>query len=48
MKTATTENADGAPWRSYDFWIRMGYEDTGNRIPTLYSFKEIPFVKRLK
>ena len=48
MKTDTTENANGIPWRSYDFWLRMGYQDTGERIPTDYDFKEIPFIKKLK
>jgi ribosomal protein S18 acetylase RimI-like enzyme len=48
MKTDTTENADGVPWKSYDFWIKMGYEDTGKRVPSIYDFTEIPFVKRLK
>ena len=48
MKTDTAENADGVPWKSYNFWIKMGYEDTGKRLPTPYDFREIPFVKRLK
>lgn len=48
MKTETTENADGVPWKSYSFWIRMGYEDTGKRLPTNYDFKEIPLIKILK
>jgi GNAT superfamily N-acetyltransferase len=48
MKTDTTENADGVPWKSYYFWIKMGYEDTGKRLHTPYNFREIPFVKRLK
>ena len=48
MKTDTTENADGVPWRSYNFWLRMGYDDTGERIPTDYDFKEIRFIKKLK
>jgi len=48
MKTDTTENAAGVPWKSYDFWIRMGYEDTEKRLPTEYDFKEIPLIKRLK
>jgi len=48
MKTDTTENADGVPWKAYTFWTRMGYEDTGERLPTNYDFKEIPLVKRLK
>jgi GNAT superfamily N-acetyltransferase len=48
MKTDTTENANGIPWRSYNFWLRMGYQDTGERIPTDYDFKEIPFIKKLQ
>jgi hypothetical protein len=48
MKTDTTENANGIAWRSYGFWTSMGYKDTGIRLPTKYSFKEIPFVKNLK
>jgi ribosomal protein S18 acetylase RimI-like enzyme len=48
MKTDTSENADGVPWKSYSFWTRMGYEDTGERLPTNYDFKEIPLIKRLK
>jgi N-acetylglutamate synthase-like GNAT family acetyltransferase len=48
MKTDTTENADGVPWKSYNFWIKMGYEDTGKRLPTPYDFTQIPFIKRLK
>ncbi|MCZ2809416.1 MAG: GNAT family N-acetyltransferase [Candidatus Bathyarchaeota archaeon] len=48
MKTDTTENADGVPWKAYSFWTRMGYEDTGERLPTKWEFKEIPLFKRLK
>lgn len=48
MKTDTTENANGVAWKSYGFWTRMGYEDTGERLPTNYDFKEIPFIKKLK
>ena len=47
IKTDTTQNAEGVPWDSYSFWIKMGYKDTGERVPTRYSFKEIPFVKRI-
>ena len=42
MKTDTTENVDGVPWKSYTFWKRMGYEDTKERLLTNYDFKEIP------
>jgi len=48
MKTDTTENADGVAWRSYGFWIKMGYKDTGERLPTHFSFHEIPFTRRLE
>ena len=46
--TDTTENAKGKPWKSYAFWIGMGYKDTGERLKTKWSFKEIPFYKNIK
>jgi len=48
MKTDTTENAEGVPWKSYGFWTKMGYKDTGERLPTKWGFRTIPFVKNLK
>jgi ribosomal protein S18 acetylase RimI-like enzyme len=48
IKTDTTENAAGVPWKSYGFWTKMGYKDTGERLPTRWSFKTIPIVKHLK
>jgi len=48
MKTDTTENAEGIPWKSYGFWTKMGYEDTGERLTTKWDFKIIPFVKNLR
>jgi GNAT superfamily N-acetyltransferase len=48
MKTDTTENAEGVPWKAYDFWKRMGYEDNGERVATIYGFKVIPLFKKLK
>lgn len=48
VKTDTTENAEGVPWKSYGFWTKMGYKDTGERLPTQWSFKTIPLVKELK
>jgi ribosomal protein S18 acetylase RimI-like enzyme len=48
MKTDTTENVDGVPWKSYGFWTKMGYRDNGERLPTKWSFKTIPFTKNLK
>ena len=43
----TTENAQGVPWKSYGFWKRMGYEDTGKRLHTNFDFKVIPLIKIL-
>ena len=48
ITTDTTENARGVAWKAYGFWKRIGYEETGERISTDYSFKVIPLVKRLK
>jgi len=48
MKTDTTENIEGVPWKSYGFWIKMGYKNKGERLPTKWSFKTIPFDKRLE
>ncbi len=48
VTTGTTENARGVPWKAYGFWMKMGYEDTGKRLPSGYGFKVIPLVKKLK
>ena len=48
IRTDTTQNADGVPWKSYGFWTHVGYRDTGERLPTHYDFKEIQLVKRLE
>ena len=48
ITTDTTESAEGVPWRAYDFWRKMGYEDKGVRLATEYGFKVIPLVKNLK
>ena len=48
MQTDTTENAEGIPWKAYSFWKKMGYRDTGERLPTEWDFKTIPFEKNLK
>jgi GNAT superfamily N-acetyltransferase len=47
METDTTMNSGGTPWKSYDFWTNMGYRDTGKRLPTKWSFRMIPLVKKL-
>jgi GNAT superfamily N-acetyltransferase len=47
LTTDTTENAAGVPWRAYGFWRKMGYEDTGKRLPSSYDFRVIPLVKKL-
>jgi ribosomal protein S18 acetylase RimI-like enzyme len=48
IRTDTTENAEGKPWKSYAFWIRMGYKDTGERLKTKWSFREMPFIKKIE
>jgi ribosomal protein S18 acetylase RimI-like enzyme len=48
MKTDTTESAKGIPWKSYGFWIKIGYKDTGERLTTKWDLKTIPLVKNLK
>jgi ribosomal protein S18 acetylase RimI-like enzyme len=47
ITTDTTENSEGVPWIAYGFWKKMGYEDTGKRLPSSYDFKVIPFIKKL-
>lgn len=47
IETETTEDAQGVPWKSYNFWLKMGFHDTGGRVKTKWDFKIIPFVKRL-
>lgn len=47
VTTDTTENAMGVPWKAYGFWKKLGYEDTGKRLPSGYDFKVIPLVKKL-
>lgn len=47
IETDTVENAQGEPWKSYNFWLKMGFRDTGERLKTKWDFKTIPFVKRL-
>jgi ribosomal protein S18 acetylase RimI-like enzyme len=48
IRTDTTENAEGIPWKAYGFWRKMGYSDTGERVTTEYGFKVIPLVKTFK
>ena len=48
IRTDTTENANGVPWKVHGFWKKMEYEDTGERVSSLYEFKNIPLAKRLK
>ncbi len=47
IETDTTENAQGEPWKSYNFWVKMGFRDTGERLKTKWDFKTIPLVKQL-
>lgn len=48
IRTDTTENVNGVAWKAYGFWIKMGYEDSGERVSTKYDFKVIPLFKKLK
>ncbi len=48
LKTDTTENAEGVPWKAYGFWKRMGYEDNWQRVVLENGLKVIPLVKRLR
>ncbi|MEJ2272455.1 MAG: GNAT family N-acetyltransferase [Candidatus Bathyarchaeota archaeon] len=48
ITTDTTINSKGVPWKAYEFWKKMGYQDTGKRLSTNYDFKVIPLVKKLK
>jgi GNAT superfamily N-acetyltransferase len=48
IKTDTTENSKSVPWKAYGFWKRMGYEETGESLPTNYDFKVISLVRSLK
>jgi len=45
---ACMQNAEGIPWKSYGFWTKIGYEDTGERLTTKWNFKIVPFVKNLR
>ena len=31
LKTGTSVNREGKPWKAYGFWIHMGFSDTGKR-----------------
>lgn len=45
--TGTSINSEGEPWKAYGFWIRMGYEDTGERTDSGFGFKYCRLAKRL-
>jgi ribosomal protein S18 acetylase RimI-like enzyme len=47
LKTGTSVNNKGIPWRAYGFWLRMGLEDTGERTDSGYGFSYCKFIKRL-
>jgi ribosomal protein S18 acetylase RimI-like enzyme len=47
LKTGTSINNKGIPWRAYGFWLRMGFTDTGERTDSGYGFSYCKFVKRL-
>ena len=39
LKTGTSINAEGTPWKAYGFWTKMGFQDTGERTDSGYGFK---------
>ena len=47
LKTGTSINNKGMPWRAYGFWLRMGFKDTGKRTDSGYGFNYCEFIKRL-
>ena len=47
LKTGTSINNKGIPWRAYWFWLRMGFQDTGERMDSGYDFNYCEFIKRL-
>jgi hypothetical protein len=48
LTTGTAVSSEGKPWKAYEFWMHMGYTDTGERIDSGYGFKYCTFVKRLQ
>lgn len=48
LVTGTSVNAEGKPWKAYEFWIHMGFADTGKRTPGLHGLKYVKFVKQLQ
>lgn len=47
LETGTSVNVHGTPWKAYGFWVRMGFQDTGDRTDSGYGFKYCKLVKRL-
>jgi GNAT superfamily N-acetyltransferase len=47
LKTGTSINNKGIPWRAYGFWLRMGFKDTEERTDSGYGFSYCKFIKRL-
>jgi ribosomal protein S18 acetylase RimI-like enzyme len=47
LKTGTSINAEGTPWKAYGFWKKMGFQDTGERTDSGYGFKYCKLVRSL-
>ena len=47
LKTGTLINIEGTPWKAYGFWMRMGFQDTGERTDSGYGFKYSKLIKTL-
>jgi N-acetylglutamate synthase-like GNAT family acetyltransferase len=44
LVTGTSVNKYGKPWKTYDFWVHLGFIDTGERIQ-VHGLEYVKFVK---
>jgi len=47
LETGTSINKEGKPWKAYEFWIHMGFIDTGKRTES-DGLKYVELVKSLE
>ena len=47
LVTGTSINKNGKPWKAYDFWLQMGFMDTGERIQGAHGLKYVKLVKQI-
>ena len=48
ISTGTAINSKGKPWKAYEFWVHMGYRDTGERTDSAHGLIYCKFVKRIR